>query len=94
MAKKARLVDDNYASVDYIDYPSRKRNSFPAMTDDEIKHFYDCLLKEDDMNGVMSILRIIESQLINLYYILKDLEYMKKILRQLNQLELYQDLIC
>ena len=59
MAKKARLVDDNYASADYIDYPSRKRNSFPAMTDDEIKQFYDCLLKEDDIKIKTSMMLFI-----------------------------------
>ena len=49
MAKKARLVDDNYASADYINYPSRKRNSFPAMNDEEIKEFTDALSKEPDI---------------------------------------------
>lgn len=43
MAKKARLVEDNYASSDYNDYPSRKRNSFPAMKDEEIVLFKHCI---------------------------------------------------
>ena len=56
MAKKARLVDDNYASADYIDYPSRKRNSFPAMGDDDIKVFYDCLMKEQNIRIKTSLM--------------------------------------
>lgn len=28
MSKKARLVDDNYATADYIHYPSRKKIAF------------------------------------------------------------------
>lgn len=59
MAKKARLVDDNYASADYISYPTRKRNSFPAMEEDEIKEFNEALMKETDITIKTAIMLFI-----------------------------------
>jgi integrase len=56
LAKKARLVDDNYASADYINYPTRKRNTFPAMQDDEIKAFNEALIKEKDITTKTAIM--------------------------------------
>ena len=56
LAKKARLVDDNYASADYINYPTRKRNSFPAMQDEEIKEFNEALMKEKDITTKTAIM--------------------------------------
>ncbi len=59
LAKKARLVDDNYASADYINYPTRKRNSFPAMQDDEIRDFNEALMKEKDITTKTAIMTFI-----------------------------------
>lgn len=44
MAKKNRLVEDNYASAEYIDFPKRPKRNVKTMNDEEIKIFIDGLL--------------------------------------------------
>lgn len=44
VAKKNRLVTDNYASADYINFPKRPPHKIECMTDDDAKRFYKFIL--------------------------------------------------
>lgn len=39
-AKKQRLINDNYASADYIDFPKRPSKEIDYMNDEDAKKFY------------------------------------------------------
>ena len=39
-AKKQRIINDNYASADYIDFPKRPQKEIDYMNDDDAKKFY------------------------------------------------------
>ncbi len=43
LAKKSRLVTDNYASADYINFPKRPPHKIECMTDEDAKRFYKFL---------------------------------------------------
>lgn len=45
LAKKNRLVTDNYASADYIDFPKRPSHSIEVMDDEEAKLFYKSVME-------------------------------------------------
>ncbi|MDE6407235.1 MAG: tyrosine-type recombinase/integrase [Anaeroplasmataceae bacterium] len=49
MAKKNRLVEDNYASAEYIDFPKRPKRNVKTLNDEEIKIFIDGLLNYEDL---------------------------------------------
>lgn len=45
LAKKNRLIADNYASADYIDFPKRPSHSIEVMDDEEAKLFYKSVME-------------------------------------------------
>ena len=49
LAKKNRLVTDNYASADYINFPKRPPHKIECMNDDDAKHFYKFILDYPDI---------------------------------------------
>ncbi len=48
-AKKARLIVDNYASADYIDFPKRPPREIHCMDDEEAKTFFKVLMDYPDI---------------------------------------------
>lgn len=51
-AKKQRLIENNYASAEYIDFPRRPRHSIETLTDEEAYKLYDYLLSCDNLKLV------------------------------------------
>lgn len=49
LAKKNRLVTDNYASADYINFPKRPPHKIECMSDDDAKRFYKFILDYPDL---------------------------------------------
>ncbi len=49
MAKKNRIVEDNYASAEYIDFPKKPKRIVKTMNDEEIKIFIDKLINYDNI---------------------------------------------
>ena len=49
-AVKYGLIDKNYATHEYIDFPKTKRPKIDVMNEEEIKIFYDTILKLDNMS--------------------------------------------
>ncbi len=49
MAKKNRLVEDNYASAEYIDFPKRPKRNVKTLNDEEINIFIEGLLNYDNI---------------------------------------------
>lgn len=49
LAKKNRLVTDNYASADYINFPKRPPHKIECMSDEDAKRFYKFLLDYPDI---------------------------------------------
>lgn len=49
MAKKNRLIEDNYASAEYIDFPKRPKRSIKTMNDEEIQIFIEGLLHYENI---------------------------------------------
>lgn len=49
MAKKNRLVLDNYASADFINFPKRIAHNIECMDDESAKFFYNCVIKYPDI---------------------------------------------
>lgn len=49
MAKKNRLIEDNYASADYITFPKRPQSTIVYMDDEDANKFYDALIKYPDV---------------------------------------------
>lgn len=49
MAKKNRLIEDNYASAEYIDFPKRPKRSIKTMNDEEIQIFIENLIHYHDI---------------------------------------------
>ncbi len=49
LAKKNRLVTDNYASADYINFPKRPPHKIECMTDEDAKRFYKFILDYPDI---------------------------------------------
>ncbi len=55
-AKKARLIDDNYASSDYIDFPTRPPREIHCMDDEQAKIFFNTLMECEDIRIKTSLL--------------------------------------
>ncbi len=55
-AKKARLIDVNYATSDYIDTPKKPKERISVMTDEEAKKFYAALIDYKDIRIKTSML--------------------------------------
>lgn len=49
MAKKNRLVEDNYASAEYINFPKRPKRNVKTMNDEEIKTFIEGLINYNNI---------------------------------------------
>ena len=49
LAKKNRLITDNYASADYINFPKRPPHKIERMTDEDAKRFYKFILDYPDI---------------------------------------------
>ena len=49
VAKKRRLVIDNYASADYINFPKRPPHKINCMSEEEAKRFYKFILEYPDI---------------------------------------------
>ena len=49
LAKKNRLITDNYASADYINFPKRPPHKIECMSDEDAKHFYKFILDYPDI---------------------------------------------
>lgn len=49
LAKKNRLITDNYASADYINFPKRPPHKIECMSDEDAKRFYKFLLDYPDI---------------------------------------------
>ncbi len=49
MAKKNRLVTDNYATADYIDYPKKPKRKIVCMDDEQAKLYYQTLMTFPDL---------------------------------------------
>lgn len=49
LAKKNRLITDNYASADYIDFPKRPSHSIEVMDDEEAKLFYKTVMEHPNI---------------------------------------------
>lgn len=56
LAKKNRLVTDNYASADYINFPKRPPHKIECMSDEDAKRFYKFLLDYPDIRYKMAML--------------------------------------
>lgn len=44
LAKRQGLVENNYATADYIEYPKSKSNPIPTMNEAEMKELYDAIM--------------------------------------------------
>ncbi len=55
-AKKARLIADNYASADYIDFPTKPPREIHCMDDEEAKIFFNTLMELDDIRMKTALL--------------------------------------
>ena len=49
LAKKNRLITDNYASADYINFPKRPPHKIECMSDEDAKRFYKFILDYPDI---------------------------------------------
>jgi integrase len=49
MAKKSRLIEDNYASADYINFPKRPPHKIEFMDDEQAKIFYKTVIDYPDI---------------------------------------------
>lgn len=49
VAKKNRLIDDNYASAEYINFPKKPPHKITCMNDDEAKRFYEFVMNYSDI---------------------------------------------
>jgi integrase len=49
MAKKSRLIEDNYASADYINFPKRPAHRIEFMDDEQAKIFYKTVMDYPDI---------------------------------------------
>ncbi len=56
MAKKNRLIQDNYASADYIDFPKKTTRPIEIMDDEESFKFYDTLMEFPDIRAKTAML--------------------------------------
>ena len=56
LAKKNRLIQDNYASADYIDFPKRTVKPIEFMDDEEAFRFYDTLMTFPDIRAKTAML--------------------------------------
>lgn len=56
-AKKKRLIVDNYAIADYIDFPKRPSKEIDYMNDEDAKLFYAAALSYQDVRCKTAVLR-------------------------------------
>ena len=54
--KKSRLIDVNFATSDYIDFPKKPKERIKVMNDEEAKKFYATLLNYKDIRIKTSML--------------------------------------
>lgn len=55
-AKKVRLIADNYASADYIDFPTKPTREIQCLDDEEAKTFFNTLMELDDIRMKTALL--------------------------------------
>ena len=58
LAKKNRLITDNYASADYINFPKRPPHKIECMSDEDTKRFYKFILDYPDIRYKSAMLLI------------------------------------
>lgn len=56
LAKKNRLISDNYAKADYIDFPKAKTEPIKFMDDEQAKKFYETLAYYPDLRVKAALL--------------------------------------
>jgi len=58
-AKKRRLVVDNYASADYIDYPKRTQKEIQCMDEEQVRRTYQAILDCEDIRYGTALLTLL-----------------------------------
>lgn len=56
MAKRQRLVDDNYASADYVSYGKKSQRNIKYLDDEQAKELFRVLMDYDDIRAKTAIL--------------------------------------
>ena len=54
LAKRQGLVENNYETVDYIEYPKSKSNPIPTMNEVEMKELCDAIMAYPLRNTIKS----------------------------------------
>lgn len=56
MAKRQRLVDDNYASADYVSYGKKPQRNIKYLDDEQAKRLFSVIMEYDDIRAKTAIL--------------------------------------
>ncbi len=59
VAKRQRLVDDNYATADYITFPKRPQQEIDYLNDEQAKALYATLINHEDIRVKTSLITIL-----------------------------------
>ena len=59
VAKKQRLIQDNWASADYIDFPKKPKTQIEFLDDEDAKKLYAALQKTDNIKAKTAIMTLL-----------------------------------
>ena len=58
-AKRLRLIQENYATRQYLDFPEQKKKMIDCLTEEEANEFFQCLIKYPKITAKIALLTVL-----------------------------------